>query len=86
MLSRVWIAEIVDAARTIGAWLRALWMQHIWPLLMTTWILFVLAAPLILVILVLWYLDASGWQARKGFYTIGEAAGHLAPALQTLLS
>jgi hypothetical protein len=86
MLSRVWIAEIVDAARTIAAWLRTVWAQHIWPLLATTWILFVLAAPLILVILVLWYLDASGWQAGKGFYTIGAAAGHLAPALQSLLA
>lgn len=86
MLSRAWMAEIVDAARTVGAWLRGVWRQDIWPLLMTTWILFVLAAPLILVILVLWYLDASGWQAGKGFYTIGAAAGHLALPLQALLS
>ncbi|HRD95265.1 MAG TPA: hypothetical protein PLA97_02545 [Rubrivivax sp.] len=86
MLSRVWMAEIVDAARTIGAWLRAVWTRDIWPLLMTTWILFVLAAPLLLVILVLWYLDASGWQAGKGFYTIGAAAGHLAPPLLAFLS
>ena len=66
MLNRAWIADIADAATTIGSWLRAFWVRDIWPLLMTAWILFVLAAPLILVILVLWYLDSTGWQAGNG--------------------
>jgi hypothetical protein len=80
MLNRAWIAEVADAATTIGSWLRAIWVRDIWPLVMTTWILFVLAAPLILVILILWYLDSSGWRAGNGFYTIGSATNHLAPA------
>ncbi len=78
MLNRAWIADIADAATTIGAWLRTIWTRDVWPLLMTSWILFVLAAPLILVILVLWYLDSIGWQAGSGFYTIGSAADVLA--------
>ena len=49
------------------------------------WILFVLAAPLILVILVLWYLDSTGWQAGNGFYTIGSATLQLAPAMLQVL-
>jgi hypothetical protein len=85
MLNRAWIADIADAAATIGSWLRAFWVRDIWPLLMTAWILFVLAAPLILVILVLWYLDSTGWQAGNGFYTIGSATLQLAPAMLQVL-
>ena len=42
-------------------------------------------APLILVILVLWYLDSTGWQAGNGFYTIGSATLQLAPAMLQVL-
>ena len=30
-----------------------------------------LAVPLLLVVLVLWYSDYTGWRASSGFYTIG---------------
>jgi hypothetical protein len=33
-----------------------------------------LALPLLLVIAVLWYIDASGWRPEGGFYKIGASA------------
>jgi hypothetical protein len=63
--------ELSDEAQSVWSVLRAFWVQHIWPLLMTFWIFFALGAPIIFVILVLWYLDSIGWQSGAGFYTIG---------------
>ena len=34
-------------------------------------IFFALAIPLIIVILILWYLDSTGWRPEAGFYKIG---------------
>lgn len=73
MWNRALIDELADAARTIWAWLRKFWTQDVWPVLMTVWLFFVIAMPLLIVILILWYLDSTGWQAGEGFYTIGSA-------------
>lgn len=51
--------------------MRALWRNKILPVLTALSIFLVMAAPLMLVILVLWYLDSIGWRASPGFYTIG---------------
>jgi hypothetical protein len=74
MLKRVWIEELSDAAVAVWADIRSIWVRDVWPVLMTGWIFFVLAAPLIIVILILWYLDSTGWRSSGGFYTIGSAA------------
>ncbi|WP_144290080.1 hypothetical protein [Ideonella sp. A 288] len=73
MTNRVWIQEFAEAATAVWQDLRVLWVKDVWPVLMTVWIFFVLAAPIIAVILVLWYLDSIGWQAGPGFFTIGAA-------------
>lgn len=78
MLIRAWIVEVWEAAKWAWAGLRSIWVQDVWPVLMTLSIFFVMAAPLVIVILILWYLDSIGWQASKGFYTIGSAAQALA--------
>jgi hypothetical protein len=72
MAKRAWVDELSDEAQSVWSVLRAFWVQDIWPLLMTFWIFFALGAPIIFVILVLWYLDSIGWQSGAGFYTIGS--------------
>jgi len=74
MLKRAWIEELSEEAKSVWTALCAFWTRDVWPILTTLWIFFVLAAPLIIVILILWYLDSIGWQAGPGFYTIGSAA------------
>lgn len=75
MLKHLWIEELADEARSAWVVLRSFWVRNVWPVLMTLCIFFVFAAPLIIVILILWYLDSIGWQSGPGFYTIGSAAG-----------
>jgi hypothetical protein len=85
MLNRAWMVELSEEARS--AWialrsaLRALWMQYVWPVLTTLWVFFAVLAPMLVVILILWYLDSIGWRSGSGFYTIGSAAGAHASSL-----
>ena len=73
MLKRAWIEELSDEAKALWIVLRSFWIQGVLPILMAVWIFFVFAAPLIIVILILWYLDSIGWRSGGGFYTIGSA-------------
>jgi hypothetical protein len=74
MLKHVWIEELSDEARSAWVFLRFFWKKDVLPVLMTLWIFLALAAPLVIVILILWYLDSIGWRSGDGFYTIGSAA------------
>ena len=47
------------------------WKQGIVQVALTVGMFLALAAPLLLVVLVLWYLDFIGWRSSSGFYTIG---------------
>lgn len=82
MLKRAWIEELSDEAKSAWVILRAFWSEDVLPLLMMAWMFFVVAVPLIIVILILWYLDSIGWRSSDGFYTIGAASG--TPALSLL--
>lgn len=77
MLNPEWIEAFSDAAQTVWTVLRDLWVKDLWPLLMTLGIFLALAAPIIIVILILWYLDSIGWRAGDGFYTIGTAGAQV---------
>jgi hypothetical protein len=85
MLKRAWMVELSEEARY--AWtamrsaLRSFWTLYVWPVLMTFWVFFALVAPMLVVILILWYLDSIGWRSGNGFYTIGAAAGAHASSL-----
>ncbi len=74
MWKRAWADELSEAAKAVWTGVRSFWTRDVWPVLMTLWIFLVFTAPLILVILVLWYLDSIGWHTDSGFYTIGSAA------------
>ena len=75
MLKRAWIEELSEEAKSVWTALCSIWTQDVWPVLMTLWIFLVLAAPLLIVMMILWYLDSIGWRSGSGFYTIGSAAG-----------
>lgn len=66
-----WIRDLAEAVQWAGSAVRAFWRNQILPVLTALSIFLVMAAPLMLVILVLWYLDSIGWRASPGFYTIG---------------
>lgn len=65
------LRDFTEAMEYAGSGLRYLWRNELLPLLTSVWIFLVMAAPILLVIGVLWYLDSIGWQASSGFYTIG---------------
>jgi hypothetical protein len=81
MALRSWIDETAEVASAAWAGLRSLWVDNVWPVLLSISIFFVLAAPLVVVILILWYLDSIGWRSSSGFYTIGSAAQVIGPEL-----
>ena len=47
------------------------WKQVVVQVGMTVGVFLALALPLLLVILLLWYLDSTGWRPSGGFYKIG---------------
>ncbi|WP_201495715.1 hypothetical protein [Rubrivivax sp. A210] len=71
---RAWIAELEEEAKSAWEAFRAYWNDQVRSLLMTLLLFLAMAAPIIIVILILWYLDSIGWRAGSGFYTIGTAS------------
>lgn len=63
-------AELFDA--TVAALVR-FWKQDIVQVGLVVGMFLALAAPILLVILVLWYVDSTGWRPTGGFYKIGAA-------------
>ena len=60
--------ELVDTV--VGAVLR-FWKQDMVQVGLTIGLFLGLATPIILVILTLWFVDATGWRPATGFYKIG---------------
>lgn len=67
-----WARELAEALRWAVGAVRTFWREDILPLLTAISVFVLMAVPLILVIVVLWYLDSTGWRASPGFYTIGN--------------
>jgi len=68
------LAELVSGVRE--AFLRFL-KQDIVQVGLTVGMFFALAVPLLLVILILWWIDSTGWRPAGGFYKIGHAAEYV---------
>ena len=62
------LLELVDAVLT--AFVR-FWKQDMVQVFLAVGMFFALAVPLLIVILVLWYIDSTGWRPTGGFYKIG---------------
>lgn len=71
MSSRVWIRELSEVRDLVWHALQSFWTDGILPLLATVGSFLIMAAPILLVMLLLWLLDLSGWRPGPGFYTIG---------------
>jgi hypothetical protein len=64
------LSEMADAVVTVFI---RFWKQDIVQVGLSIGMFFALALPLILVMLVLWYIDSTGWRPSGGFYKIGLA-------------
>ena len=65
-----WMRDFSEAMEYGRGLVQSLWRNELLPLLTSIGIFLVMAAPMIGVIAVLWYLDSIGWRASPGFYTI----------------
>jgi hypothetical protein len=63
------LLEISAAAATVIA---RLWKQAIVHVGLSLGLILVMALPFIIVLLVFWYLESSGWRPQGGFYKIGH--------------
>lgn len=74
-------SELVDA---IVAGFVRFWKQDIIQVGLSIGMFFALAIPLLIVILVLWYIDSTGWRPASGFYKIGLSGESLALELNAI--
>jgi hypothetical protein len=82
MQSSTWseaLSEIVESV--VSAFVR-FWKQDIVQVGLTLGMFLALAVPLLLVMLVLWYLDSTGWRPSSGFYKIGMSPEDLVSGAQ----
>lgn len=77
------LAELIDSA--VAAFVR-FWKTDVVQVGLTVGMFLTLAVPLLLVVLVLWFLDYTGWRASSGFYTIGMAPDHCLLEAKVLIS
>lgn len=71
MGQRFWQRDVFELADSALQALLGFWKEEVWPLLMGVSFFFFLAVPLLLVLLVFWYLDAIGWAPEHGRYKVG---------------
>ncbi len=71
MQEGTWGQELKELVGTIKGAAVHVWQQDIWPLLMALGFLCALALPMVIMMLVLWYIDSTGWRPVGGFYKIG---------------
>lgn len=71
MQEDTWRQALAEMADTLVAALLRFWKHDIVQVCLTLGMFLALAAPLLLVMLVLWYLDSTGWRPESGFYKIG---------------
>ena len=66
--------DLLKLGRSLYGWLKRLWLESIWPLVMGFSLFGFLAVPLLIVLAVLWYLDSIQWRPEAGHYKIGLAS------------
>lgn len=66
-----WGQALTELAQAAVAVFVRFWKQDMVQVGLTVGMFLALALPLLLVILLLWYLDSTGWRPSSGFYTIG---------------
>ncbi len=71
MPDNTWSEAFSELLATSRQTLVRLWKQDITQVALTIGLILALALPLTIVILLLWYLDSTGWRPEGGFYKIG---------------
>lgn len=64
-----WLQAFAELGETIARLWRQFWVQ----MGLYFGLFLVLGLPLILVILLMWFIDSTGWRPASGFYKIGQA-------------
>lgn len=73
MAKRFWEQDIFDLADAAWDAVARFWKEEVWPLMMGVSFFVFLAVPLLVVLLVFWYLDYIGWAPEHGRYKVGSA-------------
>ena len=71
MNQEFWNEDLLKLARILYGWLKRLWWESLWPIVMGFSLFGFLAVPLLVVMAVLWYLDSIQWRPEEGHYKIG---------------
>lgn len=71
MAQGMWKKDFDELVTDVTTAVVRFWKEDVWPMFNAVSFFFLLALPLLLVLLVLWYLDAIGWRSDSGFYKIG---------------
>jgi hypothetical protein len=71
-----WSQAFTEIAESAVRALVRLWKQDIVQVGLAIGMFLALALPLLIVIALLWYVDASGWRPAGGFYKIGSLSGN----------
>jgi len=77
METSTWSEALSELAEAASAAFVRFWKQDIVQVGLTLGMFLALAVPLLLVLLVLWYLDSTGWRPASGFYKIGMSPDDL---------
>lgn len=75
MQDGAWSQAFSELAATTMQALVRLWKQDIVQVGLAIGMFLALALPLLIVILLLWYIDSTGWRPAGGFYKIGIGSG-----------
>ncbi len=78
MQDSTWTRALLELADTVSAAFVRFWKQDMVQVVLAVGMFLALAAPLVIVILVLWYIDSTGWRPAGGFYKIGLSGDALA--------
>ena len=62
-----WSQALTEIVQAVVATFVRFWKQDMVQVLLTVGMFLALALPLLLVVLLLWYLDATGWRPSSGF-------------------
>lgn len=73
MAQGMWKKDFDELVTDVTTAVVRFWKEDVWPMFNAVSFFFLLALPLLLVLLVLWYLDEIGWRSDSGFYKIGRA-------------
>jgi vacuolar-type H+-ATPase subunit I/STV1 len=78
MQDSTWIRALLELAETVLVTFVRFWKQDMVQVFLAVGMFLALAVPLLIVILVLWYIDSTGWRPTGGFYKIGLSGSSVA--------